>query len=307
MRVLLLAAAAFFALTGAASAQPTPSPFATQLQAAQTELAASPHTRPDHLIAAVAAAEGHSEVNVTAFRAAVALGAWALDAQDFDLAHRAWASALAHAVGSSPPAVLARNRARMGEAITQIAQYAHAPSAAARVQAYESLQQAASELYPYALQEGAGADIAPFQATYAEAIGWRDYGRAADTPRSIAPIHDLAGASICPMTWHGNDDVFSSLYLAFSGPPGIVVFRVLTDNAGTPTSVDVAYAQPRHMSASAVLQPYGAHDFDRMARVLSRLRLEQASGAAANCVVPRVLFQAIVLGGEERSVRPIIN
>ncbi|MBI3440110.1 MAG: hypothetical protein HY054_15910 [Proteobacteria bacterium] len=306
MRALLLAAAAF-ALVGAASAQPAPNPLAAQLRAAQAELAASPHARPEHLITAVAAAEGHSEVNVTAYRAAMALGAWALDAQDFDLAHRAWASALAHAVGSSPPAVLARNRARMGEAVTQIAQYAHAPSAAARVQAYESLQQAASELYPYALQEGAAADIAPFQATYAEAIGWRDYGRAADTPRSTAPMHDLAGAIVCPTTWHGNDDIFSSLYRAFSGPPGIVVFRVLTDNSGTPTSVDVAYSQPWHMNASVALQPYGPHDFDRMERVLLRLRVEQASGAPANCVMPHVLFQALVLGGEVRSLRPMIN
>lgn len=306
MRVLFLAAAAF-ALTNVASAQPTPNALAAQIQAAQAEFATSPHTRPEHLIAAVAAAEGHSEVDVLAFRAAMALGTWALDAQDFDLAHRAWASALAHAVGSSPAAVFARNRARMSEAVTQIAQYARTPSAAARVQAYESLQQAASELYPYALQDGAAADITPFQAAYAETIGWRDYGRAADTPRSTAPMHDLAGASICPTTWHGNDDIFRSLYLAFSGPPGIVVFRILTDDSGTPTSVDVAHSQPRHMSASAALQPYGDHDFDRMARVLSRLRVEQASGAPANCVVPHVLFQAIILGGEERSVRPIMN
>lgn len=306
MRVLSIAAATLI-LNSAASAQPSPNPLAAQLQTAQAELAASPHARPEHLIAAVAAAEGHSEVNVTAFRAAMALGAWALDAGDFDLAHRAWASALAHAVGSSPPAVLARNRARMGEAVTQIAEYAHAPSAAARVQAYQSLQQAASELYPYALQEGAVADIAPFQASYAEAIGWRDYGRAAGTARSLAPMHDLSGAIVCPLTWHGNDDIFGSLYLAFSGSPGIVVFRILTDSSGTPTNVDVAYSQPWHMNASAASQPYGAHDFDRMARVLSRLRVEHASGAPANCVMPQVLFQAFVLGGEERSLRPIIN
>jgi hypothetical protein len=301
-------AIAALALTTAASAQPASNPLAAQLVAAEAELTASPHARPDHLIAAVAAAEGHSEVNVTAYRAAMALGAWALSERQFDVAHRAWASALDHAVGSSPAALLARNRARMGEAVTQIAQYAHAPSATARDQAYEILQQSATDLYPYALQEGASADLAPFQAAYAEAIGWRDYGRAAYTPRPVAPMHDLTGAVVCPATWHGNDDIFSSLYRAFSGPPGIVVFRVLTDGSGAPTTVDVAYSQPEHMSTSAAQRPYGAHDFDRMTQVLSRLHVERASNAPADCVMPHVLFQSMVLGrATDPTILPVLN
>jgi len=193
------------ALANAASAQPAPaSPLAAQLVSAQSELATSPQAGRDHLLAALAAAEGHSDVNVTAYRAAMALGAWALGQQQYAVAHTAWAAALSHAVGASPAAVLARNRARMGEAVTQIAQYAHAPSATARDQAYESLQQSAGELYPYALQEGASADVGLFQAAFAEAIGWRDYGRAANTPRPIAPLHDLTGPVVCPATWHGN-------------------------------------------------------------------------------------------------------
>jgi hypothetical protein len=299
---------AFLALVAAASAQPAQNPLAAQLSAAQAELSTSPHARPDHLIAAVAAAEGHAEVNVTAYRAAMALGDWALTAREFDIAHRAWASALGHAVGSSPAALLARNRARMGEAVTQIIQYAHAPSATARDQAYEILQQSARELYPYALQEGASADVAPFQASYAETIGWRDYGRAAYTPRPIAPMHDLTGAVVCPATWHGDDDIFSSLYRAYSGMPGIVVFRVLTDGSGAPTKVDVAYAQPEHMNTSAAQRPFGDHDFDRMMQVLSHLRIERASNAPADCAMPHVLFQSIALGrATDPTTRPVLN
>jgi hypothetical protein len=121
-------------------------------------------------------------------------------------------------------------------------------------------------------------------------------------------MHDLNGAVACPATWHGNDDIFGSLSRAFSGPRGIVVFRVLTDGSGGPTTVDVAYAQPWHMRAGAALRPYGAHDFDGMAQVLSRLHVERASGAPANCVMPRVLFQAIVIGGEvDQTLRPVLN
>jgi hypothetical protein len=307
MRVLG-AVIAVLALTTSASAQNAVNPLATQLASAQAELATSPQTGRDHLLAALGAAEGRSDVNVTAYRAAMALGAWALNERQFDVAHRAWAAALGHAVGSSPAALLARNRARMGEAVTQIAQYAHAPSAAARDQAYEILRQSATALYPYALQEGASADLAPFQAAYAEAIGWRDYGRAAYTPRPVAPMHDLTGAVVCPATWHGNDDIFSSLYRAFSGPSGIVVFRVLMDGSGTPTTVDVAYSQPEHMNTSAAQRPYGDHDFDRMMRVLSQLRIERASNAPADCVMPHVLFQSMVLGrATDPTVLPVLN
>jgi len=297
------------ALANAASAQPAPaSPLAAQLVSAQSELATSPQAGRDHLLAALAAAEGHSDVNVTAYQAAMALGAWALGQQQYAVAHTAWAAALSHAVGASPAAVLARNRARMGEAVTQIAQYAHAPSATARDQAYESLQQSAGELYPYALQEGASADVGLFQAAFAEAIGWRDYGRAANTPRPIAPLHDLTGAVVCPATWHGNDDIYTSLYRAYSNGPGIVVFRILTDDSGAPTTVDVAYSQAEHMNAAAAQRPFGAHDFDHMTQVLSHLRIERASNAPANCVMPRVLFQSIALGqAADPSVPPVIN
>lgn len=295
MRILCAAIAAL-ALTTSASAQPAQNAnvsadaLAAQLVSAQAELATSPQAGRDHLLAVLASAESRTDVNVPAYRAAMALGAWALGERQFDVAHRAWAAALSHAVGPSLPALLARNRARTSDAVTLIAEYAHAPSAAARDRAYEALQQAATELHPFALQEGASTEVGPFQTSYAEAIGWRDYGRAAYTPRPTAPMHDVSGAVVCPTTWHGNDDILRSLTLAYAGPPGFAVFRILTDSSGAVASTDVAYAQP-------------AQDLPRMLRVFSRLRVERASDAPANCVMPRVVFQPIVMDGGNRPNR----
>jgi hypothetical protein len=154
------------------------------------------------------------------------------------------------------------------------------------------------------VQEGASAEVGPFQAAYAEAIGWRDYGQAAYTPRLFAPMHDLSGAVVCQASWHSSEDIYRSLYLAYSGAPGIVVFRVVTNESGAPTTVNVAFSQPEQMRASAAQQPFGAHDFDRMAGVLSRLRVERASNAVAGCVMPRILFQSIVLGVQGDHSRP---
>lgn len=288
MRVHTIAAAlaiVLVSLTAPASAQlsraaDAPDPLLAALTPAPEVLATQ--TGRDALLRALASAEARSDLDEAAYAAGMALGARALELGDFQSAHRAWAAAVSHSGATSTPrAVLRRGRAQTGDAVTTIFQSGNHDSASARDQAYAALQQVATDLYPYALQSGDSAQLTPFQAAYAEAIGWRDLGRAHYTPRPIAPMHDVTGAIVCPTTWHGNNDVLNALALAHRGTANMAVFRILIDENGAATSVDVAYGG-------------SAQDDAREIAILSRLRAERASNAPANCVMPHVLFQSLV-------------
>jgi hypothetical protein len=277
-------AVAWVAIMGAAAAQAPGSGAPDPLIAALTPAPATLETPAGRaaLLAALTSAQGRSDLDDIAYAAAMSLGAHALSAGDYPMAHRAWDDAAGHS-GTTPVAraVLLRSRAHTGDAVTTIFEYGTRDSASARDQAYAELQQVAVDLYPYAILNRDDGQLTPFQEAYAEAIGWRDAGRARYTPQPTAPMHDINGAVVCPVRWHGNNDVLQSLSLAHTNVSALAVFRILTDDSGAPTKVDVAYAQTTENHA-------------REMAVISRLHAQRATDAPANCVMPHVLFQSLI-------------
>lgn len=256
-------------------------PLAARLAFGQAELAAAPERGAEVLRTSLAQVGSREDLDDRVFRAAAALGSWALTVEQYDLARDAWAQAAAHVRGEAPADVLARERARTAHATAMIAQHAERPMSRARDEAYALLSDAVDALYPYALEQSADGALTPFQGAYAEAIGWREYGRAAYTPRQEIDRRDLAGAPVCAVRWSGNNALLYTLQMAYRGGTGFAVFRIVTDETGRITELDVAHAAP-------------AQDFSRsLSPAISRLRAVRSSRASDGCTMPRVHFQPV--------------
>lgn len=266
-------------------------PLLARLVLGQAELVTAPDAGRDRLLAALAHADSNPAVDERAYPAAAALGSWAFGAGQFDVAQTAWNAAAAHSPDATPVAVLLRERAHTGEAVALIAQHAGNPSAHERDDAYAMLNDVVNALYPYALAERPDHALTPFQAAFAEAKAWRDYGRAAytATPPEVIP-HNLDGQVMCYVRWHGNTPLWDALGLAHNVEAGgVVVFRINIDDAGVATRVDVASQAP-------------TQDFRQNGTPqLSRLRFRRADDSERDCTMPSVVFQTVVL--EETSTR----
>ncbi len=208
-------------------------------------------------------------------------------ASDARAQHTGAAPAAIGAAGQDELAnVLARQRAMMAQAVATIAQHAGRPASAAREEAYALLSDVLDTLYPYALEQSADGALTPFQAAYAEALGWRGAGRAAYTQRQEIARLTLGGETVCATRWSGDNAIARTLAAAYHGRTGVAVFRLLTDEDGQVTRVDVAHAAP-------------VQDFSHsVAPVLSRLRAVRSNRAVEGCAMPRVHFQAVIFGGE---------
>jgi len=260
-------------------------PLLARLVRGQAELAVSPESGRDRILAALQEAENAPDVGDRAYAAAAALGAWALDAGEFELARSAWSAATRHAQGETPRALLLRSRARTGEAVAMIAEYAQLPGHRARDEAYAILNSVVDDLYPHAAVEGEDQALTPFQAAYAEALAWRDYGRPAYTPRPDPVLRDLSGQTICEVRWSGDQTLPYTLGLAYSSSVGgVAVFRLLLNEEGRVNRLDVASQAP----AQDISQTVAPH--------LERLRAVRSSRAERGCVMPRVTFVTVVLG-----------
>jgi len=266
-------------------------PLNARLVYGQAQLAASPAQGVATLRTALTDATERRAVDDRAFRAAAALGAWALEQEQYGLARSAWAQAVSHVNGQAPADILARERARTAQAVAIIAEHAESPRAAARDQAYALLTDAMDALYPYAIERADDNALTPFQAAYAEAAGWRSYGRAAYTPMDSISLRDLRGQTLCAVSWSGGSGVGALLAGAFDGSTGVAVFRILTDNTGDISSIDVAFATPPQEFSSSVI-PH-----------LERLNAHRASRSARDCVMPQVIFQTIVFYGDSATRR----
>lgn len=260
-------------------------PLAARLVFGQAQLAASPEQGAQSLSAALAAAAERSDVDERAFRAAAALGAWALEHEQYGLARASWAHAVAHVRGQTPGDILARERARTALAVAMIAEHADNPRAAERDQAYAILSDAMEALYPFAIEQAANGALTPFQLAFAEAAGWRGYGRAAYTPREQIVQRNVQGQSVCKTYWSGGRGFDAALHASFDGSIGVGVFRILLDQDGRITSVDTAFATPAQEFSSSVTP------------LLARLRARRASDAEAGCIMPSMTFQTIVFVG----------
>lgn len=256
-------------------------PLAARLAFGQAELAAAPERGAEVLRTSLAQVGNREDLDDRVFRAAAALGGWALSVEQYDLARSAWAQAVAHVRGEAPADVLARERARTAQAAAIVAQHAERPMSRARDEAYALLSDAVDALYPYALEQSADGVMTPFQVAYAEAIGWRDFGRAVFTPRHEIERRNLAGAPMCAIRWSGNNALRYTLQMAYRGGVGFAVFRLITDETGRVTQIDVAHAAPEQ-------------DFSRsLSPVLARLRAIRSSRATDGCTMPRVHFQPV--------------
>lgn len=284
-------AARAFALSESHGSAAGLDPLLTRLVLGQSELTTAPEAGRDRLLAALAHANSTPAIDERAYPAAAALGGWAFGAGQFDVAQTAWSAAAAHSPGTTPVAVLLRERAHTGEAVALIAQHAGNPSAHERDDAFAMLNDVVNALYPYALAERPDHALTPFQAAFAEAMAWRDYGRAAytATPREVIP-HNLDGQVMCYVRWHGSTSLWDALDLAYSSDlGGVVVFRIDIDDAGVATRVDVASQAPAQDLRQNGTPP------------LSRVRFRRADDSERDCTMPSVVFQTVVL--EDTSTR----
>lgn len=260
-------------------------PLLARLAFGQAQLAISPEQGASSLANALSDAAQRTDLDDRAFRAAAALGTWALEREQYEVARVAWAQAVAHVRGQAPADILARERARTAQAVAMIAEHAANERAAARDQAYALLTDSMDALYPFAIEQAANGEITPFQAAYAEAAGWRAYGRATYTPRELVRQTDLQGRAVCETYWSGGSGVGALIQGAFEGRTGVGVFRITTDDAGRIVSIDTAFATPPQ-DFSTSITPH-----------LARLRARRASGAEPGCLMPQVIFQTIVFVG----------
>jgi hypothetical protein len=285
LRAIATAMLIGLAISANASAQITAIPqTATATDPLLTALnshALASQTDRDAMVSALNAAETRHDLDDAVFDAGMALGAKALEAGDYPAAHRGWTAAANHAgADASAETLLRRDRARTGDAVTSLYQGGdHNPSA--HNQAYAQLQLIATELFPYAILPADGAQLTTFQAAYAEAIAWREIATMSYTPRSMAALHDINGAVVCPITWHGNNNLDDTLRLAQNGS-GLAIFRVVIDDGGATTSVVVAYAAP-------------PMDYTRTIAQISRLHAQRATRAPAGCVMPHIVFVPLTI------------
>jgi hypothetical protein len=273
------------AISAQASAQITSAPATTAaddpLLATLSSRALALQADRDRMVAALNAAESRHDLDDAVFDAGMALGAKALEAGDYPAAHRGWTAAASHAgADASAETLLRRDRARTGDAVTSLFQAGNR-SPTAHNQVYAQLQQIATELFPYAILPGDGPELTLFQAAYAEAIAWRQIATMSYTPRSFAAMHDINGAVVCPITWHGNSNLDDTLRLAQNGS-GLAIFRVIINESGSPTRVDVAYAAP-------------PMDYSRVITQLSRLNAQRATRAPSGCVMPHIVFVPLTI------------
>ena len=260
-------------------------PLAARLVFGQAQLAASPEQGAQTLTTALAAAAERTDVDERAFRAAAALGFWAFEHEQFALARTSWTHAVAHVRGQTPGDILARERARTALSVAMIAEHGDNPRAAERDQAYAFLSDAMEALYPFAIEQAANGALTPFQLAFAEAAGWRGYGRAAYTPREQIVQRNIRGQPVWKTYWSGGSGFEAALQTSFDGSVGVGVFRILLDQDGRITSIDTAFAMPAQEFSSSVTP------------LLARLRARRASDAQAGCVVPSMTFQTMVFVG----------
>lgn len=287
MRVRAIATAMLvgMAISAQASAQITSTPPSAgvddPLLASLSSRALASQTDRDRMVAALNAAESRHDLDNAVFDAGMALGAKALEAGDYPAAHRGWIAAANHAgADASAEVLLRRDRARTGDAVTSLFQAGNR-SPTAHNQAYTQLQQVATDLFPYAILPGDGLELTSFQAAYAEAIAWREIATMSYTPRSVAELHDINGAVVCPITWHGNSNLDDTLRLAQNGS-GLAIFRVVINDSGAAVRVDVAYAAP-------------PMDYSRVITQLSRLNAQRATRAPSGCVMPHIVFVPLTI------------
>jgi hypothetical protein len=114
-------------------------PLLARLAFGQAQLAISPEQGASSLANALSDAAQRTDLDDRAFRAAAALGTWALEREQYEVARVAWAQAVAHVRGQAPADILARERARTAQAVAMIAEHAANERAAARDQAYALL------------------------------------------------------------------------------------------------------------------------------------------------------------------------
>lgn len=155
--------------------------------------------------------------------------------------------------------------------------------AAARDRAYLVLTESLDALYPYAIEQAADGALTPFQGAYAEALGWREYGRPRGTPRQDVTQRDLRSQPVCAIYWSGGQGISALIQGALHAQVGVGVFRMIVNDEGRITSIDTAFASPAQEFSEDVL-PY-----------LARLRARRASDAEQGCAMPHVVFHTIII------------
>lgn len=282
MRLRALAATIVLgaAMAASAAAQVASDPLLTALSARTFEH----QSDRDAMVAALNAADSRHDIDDAVYAAGMALGGGALASGDLASAHSGYKTALAHAgTDTSADVVLRRGRARIGDGVTDyLDAVANHGGTTGHNRASATLEQISVELYPYAVQRSESPALTPFQAAYAEALTWAEIARAGYSERPIEHLRDLSGAEMCEMRLHGDNDLERSLGLAHNGS-GFVVFRLLTDDSGATTTLDVAYTTSQQ-------------DYTRAISRLVRLHAQRATHAPAGCTIPHVIFQPIVLG-----------
>ena len=259
----------------------------------RAELAANERGGSRRLVDAIAVAETDAALAGDVYSAAVALGQWALDAQDYATAQNAWATAgklaattddptfaRAYALIGEGAAIFLRNarpqEQQTGTRMTRIS----TPDAQAASDAFASAQ---GLLMPAAYAETPpGATLTAGQAAFAQAMAWQgalmarieSLDEALPVPSMLSvPTYDRSRQ--CNMrAFNSGPDIQYPTEALFRYGVGAVVSHFALDADGTVRSRTIAASIPPGSLGEAV------------AATLDQWRVEKDSRSAANCTIP---------------------
>jgi hypothetical protein len=273
----------------AASADSGVDPVAAALTLGRAELAANDPMGAQRLLAALEAADGRAPLEADAYEAAVALGAWGIDGNDYGAARVAWTTAAGLAHHATDPD-LARARALSSEGVaialagmdrTEASAFSLVDARAADAAFSEALRLLQDRAAEAATETG----LTPIQLTYAETLAWQSAVQTriqrmdGPTPSSSITFNDLGRCAL-----RVNRGATQIRY-----PPealerfgvGAVVVHFGVDSSGAATSRTIAAAIPP-----------GALG-DGVAAVIGDWRTEKDPSSAPSCRVSPSFFYPV--------------
>jgi hypothetical protein len=268
-------------------------PRLASLTLGRAEIAAGERTDSQRIVDAIAAAEGDAALAGDVYSAATALGAWALERQQYGIAENAWSTAVTVATATADP-TFAHARALMGQGATIFLRNA-APrerQTGSRITKISTPDaQAASDAFTNAqelLLPAAYADIPPGarltagQLAFAEAMAWQGALLARlESLDETLPVMSLLrmpaydGGNRCRMrALNDGPEVQYPSEALFRYGVGAVVAHFALDADGTVRARTIAASIPPGPLAEA------------FAKTLPNWRVEKSATARANCRIP---------------------
>jgi TonB family protein len=270
---------------------------AVRLLAGRAELPGGEKAAMDRLLQAVRDAQGMPGIQGDAYPAAVELAVAAHEARRYDVAREAWIMSARFARGSRISVEHALGRAKHGEAVARMAPLATAQFGARRktelVEIDALLADAMDLVHDQAVQAAPGGDLTPAQIVFGEAGALkaaipakldpdeRKRWQGRESEQDDADIRLPGSTPRCEQEWKTQPKPSFPASKRVVGGVGSVVLKVLTDEAGVVTRVQVAGAAGGDEFAESVVS------------AVKQWRVSKADPAAAGCVLAGESFLAV--------------